>query len=128
MANPYYSGVPLSSNSKTLARGAGVQIQESLDPAFPITYVSFLGSGSGYGPPDFADLETEGSLFYSGSQFDPVFLTGVYAADFSYQSYSIYDGTLTIADLSTVTPEPSTFSLLSTGLAGMGLAIRRKLR
>lgn len=85
-------------------------------------------NGDFYSTAGFADIYATKGILYAGPDSDPAFISGRYDAEFDFHTYSIYDGTLTIADESTVTPEPSTFALLGTGLVGIAGVFRRKLR
>jgi PEP-CTERM motif len=100
-----------------------------------IFYIPSVLEGEGNGPIDFGiDVQYPGEGFnlyfgpqlFSGSVYNPTFIPGSYtleiSQDRSYSATLIIDG-----PPSTVTPEPSTFTLLGTGILGMA-AMHRKLR
>jgi hypothetical protein len=76
-------------------------------------------------PPDGFNLYFGPQLF-TGSVYDPTFIPGTYTLEISMDRSST--ATLVIDGPSTITPEPSTFALLGTGILGMAGAIGRKLR
>jgi hypothetical protein len=66
-----------------------------------------------------------GPQLFSGSVYNPTFIPGTYTLEISEDRS--YSATLVIDEPSTVTPEPSTFALLGTGILGMAGAMGRKL-
>jgi hypothetical protein len=101
-----------------------------------IFYIPTVVEGYNDGPLDFG-LNVQdpkdgynlyfGPQLFTGSVYDPTFIPGTYtleiSQDRSYSATLIIDG-----PPSTVTPEPSTFALLGTGVLGMAAATGRKLR
>ena len=87
------------------------------------TDVDFLGGPIyDYG---FGGLSTS-KAFVSGLDSNPTFIPGTYAAEAEFFDYSIYDGSFTVTDVTTVTPEPSTLALLGSGLVGTAGVFWRK--
>jgi hypothetical protein len=119
--------------------GAGVNYSPvtvgSQTDAEVIFYIPSVLEGEGDGPIDFGINVQDpkdgfnlyfGPQLFSGSVYAPTFIPGTYTLEIS-QDRS-YSATLVIDGPSTVTPEPSTFALLGTGILGMAGAMQRKLR
>ena len=95
-----------------------------------VSYSSFTFANNG-DVTDFLDISSSIAL-YAGPDSDPVYIPGTYAASTElHDGHAVYDGTLTVADLSspgtTITPEPSTLTLLATGLIGIATLLRRRI-
>ncbi len=119
-----FVSVPITSSAGNLGGILNLSIAPEENPR---EVGFFTSDGSIYDTYGIAFLDTA-KLFSTGLDSNPIFLPGSYDANFQFRTYSEYDGTLTISDLSTVTPEPSTFALLGTGLIGIAGVLRQKTR
>ncbi len=96
------------------------------DPLVSYSAFTFENNGD---VTSFLDISAS-PILITGPDSDPVYIPGTYSASLElHDGHAVYDGTLAVADLSTpgaATPEPSTFALLGTGLAGLTAILRRR--
>lgn len=133
-ANPIFTLTPVGGTSITFTLDPaaydraidGVIIDYILPPNNSV-FADFFHVGQGQGPYlDFVihgvgSYGFNGPQLYAGMESSPTFIPGTY--HLSYPGYN--DATLIIRDTS-ITPEPSSFVLLGTGVLGVAAAGRRR--
>jgi hypothetical protein len=112
-----------------LSDGYIFQFSQPAPGSTSVEFAQYSGSGPLPVPRAYLSFFAPEDLF-TGSLTSPTFVTGTFDAEYKpFSTAPQFPGTITIEDVDTTVPEPSTFAMMATGLLGAITALRsRKTR